>query len=310
MFDASVYDLVIIGAGPSGLTAALYAAKSKLKFVVLAKEIGGYSKLIPHLKNYPAYAGKTGSDFTASVLGQLEPYHVDIDEGEEIDRVVKLDNGNFEIKCGKSTFISRTVLVATGRSFVKSKIKNVKKFIKMGSAKFGLYEHTSFKNQKVAVVGAGHGGLFAASIASKTALKVYLIERESSIQNLGKLSELSKELIQKSNVEIFTNTEVLELMGKKELAALKVKMKSKTSLLDVDLVIITTGYAPNSSMVSDLVETTAKGEIIVNESNMTNIPGVFASGDVTSIKSKQVVISAGSGANAVLSIVEFLNSEN
>ncbi len=72
-------------------------------------------------------------------------------------------------------------------------------------------------------------------------------------------------------------------MGKKELAALKVKMKSKTSLLDVDLVIITTGYAPNSSMVSDLVETTAKGEIIVNESNMTNIPGVFASGDVTSI---------------------------
>lgn len=310
MFDASVYDLVIVGAGPAGLTAALYAAKAKLKFVVLSSDIGGYSKLIPELKNYPAYAGKTGEDFTSSLLGQLEHYDVDIDEGEKVDKILPLPNGKFEIRCSKSVFISRSVLIATGRSFAKSKIKNMRKFLKTGNVRFGLYEHPQFKNQTVAVIGAGHGGLFAASIASKTALKVYLIERESKIQNSGKLKELSKELEQKENVEILTNTQVLELMGKKDLAALKVKSKSRTSLLDVDFVIITTGYSPNSDIVSSLVELTPKKEIIVNESNMTNVPGIFAAGDVTSINSKQVVVSCGSAANALLSIVDYLRNED
>ncbi|MEM2913334.1 MAG: FAD-dependent oxidoreductase [Candidatus Bathyarchaeia archaeon] len=296
-----IYDLMIVGAGPAGITAAIYAARKRMDFLVLTTNIGGQVTYSSEVENYTGFQYITGEELSAKFYEHLKRYNFDF-RMEEVESI-KPYNGIFSVKTDYANYFGRTVIVATGRRPRELNVPGEREFKNRGVTYCATCDAPLFEGMDVAVVGGGNAGLEAVLQLTKIASKIYLVE---IMPQLKADPILVEKALASDKVEVWTGTKVLEITGEKTVNGIRVQRGSETTLLPIRGVFVEIGSTPNSEII-DFVDKNQWGEIIVNCACETSFPGVFAAGDVTNIPEKQIVIAAGEGCKAALSAFRYLS---
>ena len=298
-----IYDLIIIGAGPAGITAAVYAARKKIDTLVVTKDIGGQAALSGDIQNYTGYQFISGPELAEKFEEHMRKFNFDIRENEEVTKLDAKQN-NFLIKTDKNSYRAKAVIVASGKKSRELGVSGEKKFKNKGLVYCATCDAPLFSGDDVAVIGGGNSALDAALQLMKIANHVYVINITDHL--IG--DEIMQEKIKKSKkVSILNNSQVIEISGDDFVDAIKIEKDKKEETLAVQGIFVEIGLIPNSGFAVDLNKTKI-GEIKVNNKNITNIPGIFAAGDVTDVFEKQIIIAAGEGAKAALSVFHYLSS--
>ena len=296
-----MYDLIIIGGGPAGITAAIYAARKRLDFAIIYKDIGGEIAKTTYIENYTGYKNVTGEDLTKIFEEHLKMFNPKMIE----DQVLSIEkNGKFfKILTREKIIETKTILISTGAMPKKLNIPGEKEFASKGVSWCATCDAPIFAGKDVAVIGAGNTGLTSVLQLLDIADNVYLINKNPEI----KADKIMVEKAKKSpRFKIYNNSLTKSISGKKFVESMTFIQEEKEVTLHVDGVFINIGYSPNTSFLQDLVDMNKFGEIMIDEKNMTSCPGIFAAGDVTNIPYKQIIIAAGDGANAAIAIYDYL----
>lgn len=303
-----MYDLIVVGGGPAGLTAAIYAARRAMKTLILAKEFGGQAVYASKVENFPGFDLISGYELMEKMKVQVERLGAEVRNVEATE--IKKENDVFSVrdKDGGS-YESRTLVLSFGAVPKKLGLPNEDKFKGNGISYCATCDAPFYKNKSVAVVGGGNAALDAALLLAKFASRVYLIHRRDEF----KAEEVRINEIKKiSNVEIILNAEIKEIKGEKNIAGITVADEATGASRDLEVngIFVEIGHIVESEFVSKMVSLDLRRQIIVNEKNETNVPGVFAAGDATTVPYKQIVIAAGEGAKAALSAYSYLQKIN
>ncbi len=303
-----MFDVIIIGGGPAGITAGIYAAREKLKTLLIAKDIGGkMAKKAIAIENYPGFEKISGLDLTERFERHLKRQEIDINVDEVVG--VEQEGKSFLVfTAQKKQFQSRTVIVASGGDPRPVEVPGEKEFIGRGVSYCTLCDGPLFRDKAVAVIGGGDSGFEAAIFLSKLAKKVYILEYTPEV----KAKEANQESIEKNkNVVVLTNVALREIQGGKFVDSIiyEERNSQKQETLKVEGVFIEIGYQPATSFVKDLVEFNQRDEIKIDVKTCeTNIPGLFAAGDVGNDLVKQIVVAAGQGAKAAISAYKYIQT--
>jgi len=301
-----MYELIIIGGGPAGVSAGVYAARKKIKTLVIADSFGGRSVISDNIENWIGTQSISGLELAQKMEQHLRAQEeIEISEDKVLE-IIKIDDG-FLIKtdAGKE-HQTKTVLVCTGGKHRHLNVPGEEKFIGKGVAFCSTCDAPFFKNKDVAVVGAGNAGLEAVIDLMPYATKIYLLVHGNKIKG----DVLTREkVINYDKVQVIYNTETTEIMGDAFVSGLKYLdvISRETKEIAVQGVFVTIGATPNSDIVRGLVKLNERGEIVIDyRTGRTSLKGVWAAGDVTDSPYKQNNIAAGDAARAVLDIYAFL----
>ena len=300
------YDTLILGAGPAGLTAALYSARYNLKTAVIAKSIGGTAKLAGEIENWPGFLG-AGNELMKKFHDQAVGFGAKFLE-TEVTNVQKDENG-FVLHINEHEVHGKTLIIALGTEHRKLEIPGEKHFLGKGVSYCATCDGNFFKNKTVAVIGGSDSAAKAALYLSEIAKKVYIIYRRKELR--CEPITLQKIKLRK-NIETFYNSSPTEIKGDKKVKAIViVQSKSETEQqeisLDVDGVFIEIGATPVTKIIKNLkLKVDSEGYIITDKKAETKIPGCFAAGDNTNSALKQVVAASAEGAIAAKSAYEYL----
>ncbi len=301
-----MYDVIIIGAGPAGLTAGIYTARKKLKTLILSKELSGQVTESWIVENYPGILKISGQELINRFLTHLKNYPVEIKLNEEVIRIEEVYSQPKTFKVITQTgkiFETKSLIIASGKIPRQLNIPDGVGFIGKGISYCAVCDAPLYKNKIVAVVGSGNAGLEAILLLAKYAKKIYLLDRDTKIEGDESLQEEIKKL---PNVEIVFETSILEVLGDERVKKLKILKKGKEEFLEIDGLFVEIGSIPSTYFAKDLVKFNDFGEIVINRQNQTSVEGIFAAGDVTDVPYKQIVVAAGEGAKAALSCYNYL----
>ncbi|PIW68748.1 MAG: thioredoxin-disulfide reductase [Candidatus Omnitrophica bacterium CG12_big_fil_rev_8_21_14_0_65_42_8] len=296
-----IQDLIIIGGGPAGITAGVYAARKRMKFLMVTKDIGGQAAWSSDVENYPGYQFITGPDLVAKFQEHMQKYGINLKENEEVVELEKKDKIIY-IKTTKESYEAKTVIIAAGKRVKEIGVPGEKEYKNKGVTYCVTCDGPLFAEKDIAVVGGGNSALDAAIQMMNIANKVYLINITDRF--IGD-SIMQEKIRNNPKVKILHNTRVESITGDKFVKGINVDTHGKKESLDVKGIFIEIGLMPNSWFAKG-VDKNEKGEIKVNCANETNVPGIFAAGDVTSVPEKQIVIAAGDGAKAALGTFRYL----
>ena len=297
-----MYDLIIIGAGPAGITAAVYAARKRINFIVITKDIGGQAAWSGDIENYTGYQFITGPELASKFEEHMRKYSMSLKEGEEVAEVKRVED-KISVKTNKGLYEAKTVIIASGKRSRELAVPGEKEFKNKGLTYCATCDGPLFAGKDVAVIGGGNSALDAVLQLEKIAHHVFLINIVSHLTGDPVMIEKAEE---SDAVSIMNNTRVLEISGDKMVSGIKVKNEGKEQVLTVQGVFVEIGLIPNSHFVTDVAKNSL-GEIKVDCYNHTNIPGIFAAGDVTDVPEKQIIIAAGEGSKASLAAFRYLN---
>lgn len=300
-----MYDLVIIGAGPAGITASIYAGRKRMDFVTIAKDVGGQMNLSADIENYVSYQLVTGMELTGKFRTHLAQYKTELKDGEEVISIAKHDKG-FVVKTDADEYGCRTALICSGKIPRRLNVKGEEEFKNKGVAYCATCDGPLFAGLDVAVVGGGNSGLDAVLQLRRIANRIYLI---NVADELPADRIMSEKIENDGKVVIYNSTRVMEILGDRSVNGIKLRRGEKEEMISVRGVFVEIGYVPNAGFMEE-IEKNRNGEIVVNCKCETNIPGIFAAGDVTSVPSKQIIVACGEGAKAVLSVFEYINRLN
>lgn len=300
----NLYDLIIIGGGPAGLTAGIYASRRNLKTLIITKNIGGQASNASWVENYPGFEKVNGFELMQKFQKQAESFGSQF-KYEEIAKVGKI-NKHFLVKTVTGNEYQAIAIILTfGKTPSNLNVPGEKEFTGKGVAYCATCDGPLFKNKIVAVIGGGNSALESADYMAKIAKKVYLIHRREEFRGEAILVDRIKS---DPNIELRLNKNATEIKGDKFVKSVileDVNTKAKEEL-ELDGIFIEIGYMVDASAIKDLVKVNDKNEIIVDEACQTSLDGVFAAGDVTNIKFKQIVISAAEGAKAALTAYKYI----
>jgi NADH-dependent peroxiredoxin subunit F len=302
-----VYDLIIIGGGPAGITAGIYAARKKLKTLLITKEWGGQVTKAIEIENWPGTKKISGMDLMKGMTEHLREFELEIKEHREVIDVDKKGE-NFSVRDSEEEYEGKTVIIATGKVPRTLNIPGEDKFKGKGVSICSTCDAPMFRDKDVAIVGGGNAGFGVALDMEKYAKKVYILEFFPEMKG----DPITKEkLAQTGKVEFITNVAVKEIKGDKFVEGLVYENRkdSKDTEIKVQGVFISVGMAAKVDFAEKLVELNNIGEIVIDKDNNTKTPGVFAAGDITDIKYEQIVIACGEGAKAVLAAAEYLKTK-
>lgn len=304
-----MYDLIIIGGGPAGITAGIYAARKKLKTLLITKDFVGQTGKAGHIENYPGCFGVGGLELMGEMKKHLEKFEIEIKEGATIKEIKKNKEG-FDVKITqKETYFTKAVIVASGRDPRPLEVPGEKEFIGKGVSYCVTCDGPLFRDKSVAVVGGGNAGFDAALELSNYCPAVYLLEFGSKAQ----ADEINQEKVRVTGkIKVILNAQVKEIKGKEmvEFLIYEDLIKKEEIKIAVQGVFIEIGQVPATGFLKDLPVFNEKDEIEINpKTGETKIPGLFAAGDVTDVKYKQVVVATGEGAKAALSAYEYLQKK-
>jgi alkyl hydroperoxide reductase subunit F len=288
-----MYDLVIVGAGPAGMTSAIYSARQKLKTLIISKDFGGQmAQKAVEIENYPGFEKITGFDLISKMENQVK--NVDVVREKVIE--VKKENDIFFLKTeGDKVFQSKVVIIATGAEPRRLNVLGEVNYLGRGVSYCSTCDGPLFKNKEVAIIGGGDAGFETAIFMKNYASKIYILEQEESVK--ASIDNQKKA----SGIEVITSARLKEIKGDNFVNQIVFELSGKEKTLDVKGVFIQAGYVPETSFLGDLVELNEKKEIIVNfETFETKTRGLFAVGDVNCGKVKQIVVACGQGATAVI----------
>lgn len=303
-----IYDLIIIGGGPAGLAAAIYSARKKLNFKILTQRIGGEQLFATgKIENYPGIPEiSSGLEFINKLKEHLKKYDVEIEEGQEVVKIEKKgDNFLIKTKIG-SEYQAKTIIVASGKRPRKLGVPGEKEFEGRGVSYCSICDAPLFKDKMVAVIGGGNAGLDSAMDLTKYAKKIYLLEFGPRIIGDAATQEKLKET---GKVEFIVMAQTKEIKGDKFVTSLIYEdrnTKEEKELL-VQGVFIHVGSVTSVDFAKDFLKLTPNNEIIIDpKTNQTSVEGVFAAGDITDVRWKQIVVASGEGVKALLSAYDYL----
>jgi len=303
-----IYDLIIIGASAAATAAGIYAARRRLNFIIVSKDIGGEVATSGEVENYPGFAKTSGIELSEKFKEHLAENQV-IPETVVDVKNIKKEETKFILEAEKDnkpvTYEAKSVIIATGVKPRKLNIPGEEEFEGKGVSYCTVCDGPLFKEKIVATIGGGSSALESALMLSQIATKVYLITVNPEMKGETTLIEKTKAA---DNVEIVTNTKTTKIIGEQTVTGLEYQNKDnqETKNLKVDGIFVHIGMIPNSQM-ADLAEKNKFREIVVDRLGKTNIEGLFAAGDVTDTPYKQIAIATGMGTTAALSVVDYLN---
>jgi NADH-dependent peroxiredoxin subunit F len=301
-----MYELIIVGAGPAGMTAAVYAARKKLNTLLVSQDVGGQAIWASKVENYMGYQFIEGAELMRKFEDQVKLFPVDQKIGEEVATMAKSD-GTFEIRtAGGDTYQAKSVILATGKHPRLLNVPGEEKLRGRGVSYCAVCDGPLFSQQSVAVVGGGNGALEAARDMTNIASHVYLV----SLTKITGDPHAYEKLKEDSKFTPFLETEVVEIKGSNRVEGVRIKdaRSGKENELPVGGVFVEIGRVPSSQLAKDLTGANGFGEIEVNRNCETSVPGLFAAGDVTDAPDKQIVIAAAEGAKAALQAQRYLRS--
>ena len=299
-----MYDIIIIGAGPSGMTAGIYAKQARKNVLILEKEsYGGQILKADKIKNYPGFTEISGFDFATKLYNQLKELNPNI-KFEEVLEIKNYDNYK-EVTTKKSSYKAKSIIIASGAQNRKLGLTNEDKLIGKGVSYCATCDGMFFKDKAVAITGGGNSAIDDALYLSDIAKEVFVIYRQKDFRidslNLSKLKE-------KENVTFILNTNIVNINGKEKLESIILKNNDtdEETTLNIDGLFIAIGHIPVSSMCNSLIDTDEKGYIISKEDCKTNIDGIFASGDIRIKDIRQLTTACSDGTIAALNACKYL----
>jgi len=298
-----IYDVAVVGAGPAGLVAALYAARKNLSTVIVSLDVGGQVGTTHEIANYPGLATVTGPALVEQMNDQVESLGVERLIGEQVTGIrvmpgiVLLDTASAREICAKC------VIVATGARKRHLGIPGEKQLTGRGVVYCSTCDGPLFRGLSVAIIGGGNSGLEAALEMNGVASEVHLVARRELSGD-----QVLQDKAAGSPVTVWTGYEPVEILGTTQVEGLTIRNleTGESRTLAVDGVFVEVGLDPQTDFVLDLVETNRVGEIVVDAHGRTGVPGIFAAGDAIDIHDKQIIMAAGQGARAALAAFEYL----
>ena len=302
------YDVVILGAGPAGLSAGIYCARYGLSTIIIGKEIGGMANMAHKVENYPGFLG-SGEKLMRKFHKQALKYGAEIINEELIS--IRSEKKSFNLTTNKSKITSKALIIAFGTQRRKLNIPGEDKFLGKGVSYCATCDANFFRKKQVAVIGGGDSAAKAALLLSHIAKKVYMIYRSKSQKcdiSTGKM------LRTKKNIELFCNSSPIEIKGKDVVDELIIDIGGMDmpheKKIKVDGVFIEIGGLPLSDIARILgIEIDENDYIIVDSEMKTNVPGIFAAGDIIKSKLKQIIVSASQGALAAKSAYDYVKND-
>lgn len=308
VFDVIVkWDLLIIGGGPAGLNAALYAKRKGLQVGIIAEEPGGQLHNTSVVDNYLGYKNISGEKLAQTFIDHINELEVPILKGVRV-RDLKKSNSDFILHISNGQeLITKTLLVATGGAPRRLSVPGEREYANKGVSYCATCDAPFFKDKHVIVAGGGNSAVEAVLDLVPYASNITVVHRSEFRADkmiLSKLDELDM-------LTINLNTQILEIIGEEMMTGVKVldKKTGAERIIKADGLLIEIGTIPNSRLVKDMVETNNINEIIVNDEQMTSVPGLYAAGDITAKPDKQIIISAAEGAKVALAVNRYLNNE-
>ena len=302
-----MYDVIIVGAGPAGLTSAIYSRRADKKTLVLeAKAYGGQIINTLDIENYPANEHISGFDFATNLYNQAKNLGTEI----VYEKVIDINDlgKEKEIITTKNTYKTKAIIIATGSENRKLGLPNEDEFVGKGISYCATCDGAFFKNKVVAVVGGGNTALEDALYLSNLASKVYLIHRRDEFRADESTVNLLKE---KDNVEFIFNSNVTKLNTKEKLESIEVTSNDgNKSTIDLDALFIAVGRIPENQNFAKLINLDESGYILANDNCHTNIEGIFAAGDNRVKSLRQLVTANSDGAIAASEAIKYVNSKN
>jgi len=298
------YDIIIVGGGPAGAAAAIYSARKGLSVALLAERLGGQVKETVGIENLISTPKTTGEELANNIKLHVQDYSIDILEHRKVERVEADGLQKTVYVTGGEVFIAPALIIATGASWRKLNVSGETEYIGKGVAFCPHCDGPFYKGKHVAVVGGGNSGIEAAIDLAGICSKVTVFEFLDELKADKVLQEKVKSL---SNVEIILSAKTTEVMGNGEkVTGIHIidRKTEGTKKYDLDGIFVQIGLAANSAVFKDVVATNRFGEIEIDAHCRTNVPGVYAAGDVTNVPYKQIIIAMGEGAKAALSAFE------
>ena len=299
-----IYDLIIIGAGPAGITAAVYAARKRLQFLVITLDVGGQAAWSGDIENYTGYQFITGPDLVAKFEEHMRKYNTAVREAEDVEEIKK-EGDVIKVLTNRGAYESKAAIIASGKLSKELGVPGEKEFKHKGLTYCATCDGPLFAGKDVAVIGGGNSALDAALQMIKIARRVYVVNNTPALGG----DAIMREKIEKSSVvTVMNNSKVTAIVGDKMVKGIRINRQGKEELVNVEGVFVEIGLIPNSKFAKDVYKN-KYGEIMTNIHSETNIPGIFAAGDVTDVPSKQIIIAAGEGSKAALAAFKYLNQK-
>lgn len=305
-----MFDSIIIGGSAAATTAGIYAARRGLNFKIITKEFGGEVATSGQVENWPGISRTDGITLANQFREHLRSYKVEPEEGIEVEQIIRQPDGTFLISAKRDNgekieYAARTVIVTTGVHPKELNIPGEKEFRNKGVSYCTVCDGPLFSGKTVAIIGGGNSALESGLMMADISEKVYMINKNPQYKGDTILLDNLK---LKKNVEFFYNALTSEIIGENFATGLKYKDKEgKEQELKAEGIFVHIGTAPNSGIVPADVAKNNFNEIMVDINCATNLPGLYAAGDVTNVPFNQIIIAAGQGCIAALSAVQYLN---
>ena len=303
-----MYDIIIIGAGPAGLTAALYARRADKKVLIIEKEtFGGQITHSPKIENYPGFTVMSGNEFADKLIEQVMYQGAEI----ELDTVtaVKGEAGNFTVECERGSFEAKSVIIATGSHHRQLGLEKENKFTGEGVSYCAVCDGAFYKDKDVAVIGGGNSALQEAILLSKTSKTVTVVQNLPFLTGEIKLRE---EIENTANIKVILSSVVLKILGEDKFEGIRIKNTETEEESDiiVDSIFVAIGQQPENEPFKDVVKLNDYGYIISDESCIpeTDKKGIFTAGDCRTKKIRQIATAVSDGATAALEACNFVDS--
>lgn len=297
-----MYDIVIVGAGPAGLTAAIYALREEKKVVILEKEtIGGKITSSSKVENYPGFKSISGMDFANNLYEQV----IDLGGEINIEEVLSIENGKVKkVITDENIYETRSIIIASGSKYKTLNLDNEEELIGNGISFCTVCDGSFYKNKDVCVVGGANSALNSALYLSKLCNKVYLVVRGPKLKGDKKVID---NVLSLSNVEVLYNTTVNKyILDNDELVGVEVKSNESEKRLDVEGVFLAIGQSPEINYLNNLVKVDENNYVLASEDCITNIDGIFVAGDVRKKEVRQLTTAVSDGTNAAINAINYL----
>lgn len=303
-----IYDTIIIGSGPAGLTAAIFAARREMKTLVIGRDLGGQIVWAGEIENYPGFKSIQNYDFIENLRDQVVSLGVEI-KSSQVNTIEKVDDETFKITTTKEEFLTKTIILAIGLSPRRLAVPGEIEFGGKGVSYCANCDGPLYRGKTVAVIGGGNAAFDAAEVLSKIAKQVYLIHRTKEFKAFDALiSEVSN----RENIIILKEAKIKEISGKDKVEKIiYTNISEKEIEIQIDGVFIEIGRIANTDLVADLVDRDEKMQLIVNNKMETKTPGIFAAGDVSNASEfKQITVATGQATIAALAAYKYLQSKD
>jgi len=306
MPENTLYDVAIVGYGPAGMTAAIYAARKKLKVALIGEHKGGEVTNSGEIENWPGDGQTDGITLAEKFAAHLKLHTDDVAIKEErVEKITKDADSFFSLAAGATTYRAKTVIYSTGRHPRLLHVPGEEEFKNRGITYCATCDAPLFRGKDVAVVGGGNSGAEAVIMLQRIAKKIHLLHIDDALRaDQVLINNFSSD----PNVQILLNAKTTQIEGEKAVQKLTYQDKDgATHSLAVQGVFVTIGSIPNTEPVKDLLKLDRFGAIPADRYGKTDLPGFFAAGDVTDIRDAQIVVAAGHGCSAALSAGDYLS---